>query len=78
MHSWDKLEVFVDHEGYIAKFEPQVQKTNQQAYYNNIAGHLMRGEDLGVKGEEGRRIIAIIEAAEQSSIAQKTVKPAYT
>lgn len=77
MRSWDKLEVFVDHDGYIAKFEPHMQKTNQQAYYNNIAGHLMRGEDLGVKAEEARRIIAIIEAAEQSSNAQRTVTPAY-
>ncbi len=77
MSSWDKLEVTVDHEGYMAKFEPQVQKTNQQAYYDNIAGHLLRGEDLAVKAEEARRIIAIIEAAEQSSLAKHTIKPAY-
>jgi len=78
MPSWDKIVVAVDHEGYIAKFEPSIMKTDQQAYYNNIAGHLMRGEDLGVKAEEGRRIIAIIEAAELSSKAQQTVKPAYS
>jgi scyllo-inositol 2-dehydrogenase (NADP+) len=77
MHSWDKIEVTVDHDGYIAKFEPQIMKTNQQAYYNNIAGHLMKGEDLVVKPEEARRIISIIEAAERSSLAHQTVKPAY-
>ncbi len=77
MNSWDKIEVSVDHEGYIAKFDAPMQKTNQQAYYDNIAGHLMRGEDLAVKPEEARRIIAAIEAAEQSSAQQKTVQPAY-
>ncbi len=78
MRSWDKIEVTVDHEGYLAKFEPQVMKTSQQAYYDNIAGHLMRGEDLCVKPEEARRIIAVIEAAERSSAAQASVKPAYS
>ncbi|MDR3688580.1 MAG: Gfo/Idh/MocA family oxidoreductase [Fimbriimonas sp.] len=77
MNSWDKIEVSVDHDGYIAKFEAPVKKTNQQAYYDNIAGHLTRGEDLVVTAEGGRRIIAMIEAAEQSSIAGHTVKPAY-
>ncbi len=77
MRNWEKIEVSVDHDGYIAKFDAPIMKTNQQAYYNNIAGHLMRGEDLGVKPEEARRIIAIIEAAERSSVAQQTVKPAY-
>ena len=77
MHGWDKIEVTVDHEGYLAKFDAPMQKTNQQAYYNNIAAHLMKGEELIVKAEEARRIIAVIEAAERSSIAQHTVKPAY-
>ena len=78
MNSWDKIEVSVDHDGYTAKFEAPMQKTNQQAYYDNIAGHLMRGEDLVVKAEEARRIIAAIEAAELSSKEQKTVVPAYS
>jgi len=77
MQGWDKIEVTVDHDGYLAKFEPPMQKTNQQAYYHNIAGHLMRGEDLVVKPEEARRIIAVIEAAERSSAAQQTMKSGY-
>ena len=77
MNGWDKIEVTVDHDGYLAKFDATIQKTNQQAYYNNIAGHLMRGEELIVKAEEARRIISIIEAAEVSSAAQHTIKPAY-
>jgi predicted dehydrogenase len=78
MHGWDKIEVTVDHDGYLAKFEAPMQKTNQQAYYNNIAAHLMKGEDLVVKAEEARRIIGVIEAAERSSNAQQTIKPAYS
>jgi len=78
MSSWDKIVVTVDHEGYMAKFEPSIMKTNQQAYYHNIAAHLMKGEELIVKAEEARRIISIIEAAEKSSEAQQTVKPAYS
>ena len=78
MKGWDKIEVTVDHDGYLAKFDAPMQKTHQQAYYDNIAGHLMRGEELIVKGEEARRIISIIEAAETSSAAQHTVKPAYS
>ena len=78
MNSWDKIEVLVDHEGYTAKFDAPMKQTNQQAYYDNIASHLMRGEELVVKATEARRIIAVIEAAEQSSAAQKTVVPAYS
>jgi scyllo-inositol 2-dehydrogenase (NADP+) len=77
MPSWDKLEVTVDHEGAMAKFEQPIMKTNQQAFYDNIASHLMKGQDLVVKPEEARRIIAVIEAAEKSSAARQTMKPAY-
>ena len=38
-----------------------------QTYYANIAGHLTRGEELMVKPEQARRVIAIMEAAEVSS-----------
>lgn len=38
-----------------------------QTFYTNIAGHLLRGEDLAVKPEQARRVIAILETAEHSS-----------
>lgn len=38
-----------------------------KTYYTNIAAHLLRGEDLGVKPEQARRVIAVLETAEQSS-----------
>jgi len=78
MSSWDKLEVTVDHKGHLAKFPVKPQETRWQGYYENIAGHLMRGEELVVKPEEARRTIGIIEAAEKSSEEKRTVVPAYT
>jgi predicted dehydrogenase len=77
MPSWDKIEVTVDHQGRLAKFDVKPKETDWPAYHRNIAGHLMRGEELAVKPEEGRRVIAAIEAAERSSIEKRTAVPAY-
>lgn len=77
MHGWNEIEVFVDHEGEIAKFTKSVPASDWNAYYQNVADHLMKGADLVVKPQEGRRIIAAIEAAEQSSQQKSTVRPAY-
>ncbi|MEM2129939.1 MAG: Gfo/Idh/MocA family oxidoreductase [Candidatus Bathyarchaeia archaeon] len=55
----------------------QFWKGEHSAYYRNIADHLLRGAELLVKPEEARRVIAIMEAAEESSKTCKTVKPAY-
>jgi scyllo-inositol 2-dehydrogenase (NADP+) len=77
MPSWDKIFVSGLIDGNIAKYEAQIAKSDWHAYYHNIAGHLMRGEDLVVKPTEARRIIAIIEAAEHSSTAKRTTQPAY-
>jgi len=76
-HGSSMIEVTVDHEGYMAKFEVRAKDTDWPAYYRNIAAHLMRGEPLVVKPEEARRIISTIEAAEKSSAAQHTIVPAY-
>ena len=78
MKEWNTIEVTVDHQGRLAKFEERVPESDWQAYYQNIGGHLMRGEELIVKPEEARRIISIIEAAEKSSAAKSTVVPAYS
>ncbi len=47
------------------------------AYYRNIADHLTMGEELAVKGEEGRRVIAVIETAGKSSTAGKSLPVPY-
>lgn len=77
MQNWNEIEVTVDHKGHLAKFTMKPKDSDWPAYYRNIAGHLMQGEDLVVKADEARRIIAAIEAAEQSSGQKSTVVPAY-
>ncbi len=42
-------------------------------YYRKVADHLLMGEELPVKAEEARRVIAIINAAEESSRLKKSV-----
>lgn len=42
-------------------------------YYRNIAGVLLRGEELAVKPEEAREVIRVIEAALQSTATGKPV-----
>ena len=41
-------------------------------YYKDIANHLLRGGPVPVTGEDGRRTIAVFEAAERSSKSGKT------
>ncbi len=52
-------------------------KGDWHAYYRNIADHLTLGEELAVKAEEGRRVIAVIETAEKSSKAGKSLPVPY-
>lgn len=40
-----------------------------QTYYGNIAAHLGQGVELAVKPEQARRVIAVLEGAEKSSLA---------
>lgn len=77
MASRDKMKVYGLIDGNVASYEPRMKKSDWHAYYRNIAGHLMRGEDLNVKPEQARRIISVIEAAERSSADKKTALPAY-
>ncbi|HOC02640.1 MAG TPA: Gfo/Idh/MocA family oxidoreductase [bacterium] len=42
-------------------------------YYRNIADHLLMNEELIVKPEQSRRVIGVVEAAEQSSKTGKIV-----
>lgn len=46
-------------------------------YYINIAEHLTEGKPVPVSGEDGRRVIAIFEAAERSSKSEVTEKVEY-
>jgi len=64
-------------QGLRAEIEVKHQSTNWDAYYQNIAGHLLRGEELAVTAEQARRVIQVLEGAEKASKAGKTIKPKY-
>lgn len=78
MKGWDEIEVTVEHTGHLASFTVNPKQSDWQAYYNNVANHLMHGGELEVKATEARRIIAAIEASEESAKTGKTVVPAYS
>jgi predicted dehydrogenase/type 1 glutamine amidotransferase len=44
-------------------------------YYRNVADHLLLGEELIVKPEQARRVIGVIEAAQQSAQLGTSVPP---
>jgi predicted dehydrogenase len=74
----DAFTVHAELDGYPATLRVPYQKSDWQAYYTNIAAHLMGGAELEVKPEEARRVIAVMEAAERSAKSGKTEKPAYS
>jgi predicted dehydrogenase len=45
-------------------------------YYRTVADHLLFGEELVVKPEQARRVIAVIDAAQRSSASGKSEAPA--
>ena len=57
--------------------EVRYQESDWPAYYQNLANHLLRGQELEVKPEEAARVISIMEAAERSSRSGKVEKVAY-
>jgi len=46
-------------------------------YYTDIADHLLFGKPVPVSGEEGRRVIAVLETAEKSAKSGRTEKVPY-
>ena len=62
-----------------AREEAQVAyaESDWDAYWQGIADQLLRGAPLEVAGEDGRRTIAIFEAAEKSSASGQTEPVAY-
>lgn len=62
-----RFTVYTEASGYPAKVEVEYQKSNWQAYYDNVADHLLRGKPLEITPEKGRRVITVIETAEKSA-----------
>ncbi|MCA1947925.1 MAG: Gfo/Idh/MocA family oxidoreductase [Armatimonadetes bacterium] len=71
------LDVTVEHKGHMAKIQVPLKPGSWQAYYDNVAEHLLRGGELEVKPEQSRRTIAMIVAAEESSKTGQAVVPKY-
>lgn len=63
--------------GRLASFDMPCLKGDWKRYYQNVADHILRGAPLDVTGEQSRRIISVIEAAEESIQTHKTVVPRY-
>jgi predicted dehydrogenase len=53
---------------------PYSRESEWQTYYRNISEHLLQGAELMVKPEQARRVIAILEGAEQSSKLGRSVE----
>ncbi|MCG9896155.1 MAG: Gfo/Idh/MocA family oxidoreductase [Fimbriimonadaceae bacterium] len=66
-HWGEPVRVKVDRGGRIADFElPAPQGEEGFAFYRNVADHLRTGAPLAVTAEEGRRVVAVLQAAERS------------
>jgi predicted dehydrogenase len=46
-------------------------------YYADLAGHLLRGAPIPVSGEDGRRVISVLETAERSARSGRSETPEY-
>ena len=65
------FDYYTRHEGVAVKgFVPDLH-SDWDAYYRDVAAHLLRGKALTVKPEQAARVIGIIEAAEKSSKSGK-------
>ena len=62
-----KFKVLSAEEGWPDEQEVEFKGRPGPKYYQNIAAHLSKGEELVVKPEEARRVIAVMELAEKSS-----------
>jgi len=63
----DKFKVYSVEKGWPEEQEVEFKRRPGPSYYQNIVAHLQKGEELAVKPEEARRVIAVMELAEKSS-----------
>jgi len=74
--NWEEIKLVsytscLRHEGNIKI--PKGNLDNWRQYYRNIADHLLMGEELIVKPEDARRVIAILEECEKNSKRKGTI-----
>jgi predicted dehydrogenase len=56
--------------------EVKYDESRWDEFYNNVADHLLRGDELAVTAEQSRRVIGVLESAERSSASGKPERPA--
>lgn len=71
------IQVFTEVQGIPAEMDIEYKESKWESYYKNIAGHLLRGEELAVTPESARRVIAIMEAAEKSAKSGQSEQVPY-
>ncbi len=67
-----QFEVRTEIGGLAATVNIKFQESHWENYYRELADHLLRGGPLDVRPEQARRVIAIIEAAERSSVSGRS------
>lgn len=72
-----KFKLVTEVDGLKAEAEVRYKETDWRAYYGNIADHLLNDAPLEVTAEKARRVIQIIDLAEQSSKAGHTMECRY-
>jgi len=72
--SWGgSFKVYTEVEGVPTEMDVKYREGQWKEYWRNVADHLMCGDPLAVTAEQARRVIAVIETAEKSSVAGKTL-----
>jgi len=71
------LHVHTQVKGYSAHTDVKYKDGKWGEYYRNIGDHLLKGEPLAVTAESARRVIAVIETAEKSSKAGRSLPVPY-
>jgi scyllo-inositol 2-dehydrogenase (NADP+) len=71
------FKAFVDVNGYPAELNVNYQPSAWEAWYPNLAAHLLEGKPLEVKPEEARRVIMVIEYAERSAKEGKSIETPF-
>jgi predicted dehydrogenase len=75
--SGGSFEVVTIRDGKHDQWQVPYKSSDWLTYYGQMANHLLRGAPVPVSGEDGRRTIAVFEAAERSSRTGQTAAVAY-
>jgi len=76
-NSEGSFKVFTDVCGYPAEMVVKYKPSTWEEWYPNLAAHLIEGKELEVKPEEARRVIMILDYAERSANAGKSLETPF-